>query len=181
MKKIIAIFLTIFLLFATLAYLYKMGEVETHVVTIVNNDGKELGIARLNETNIGVLIGLELRGLKPNGTHAIHIHEKADCTPLESFKNAGGHFNPAQRMHGLKHVGGHHAGDMPNLLANSKGRIITQVLNRKITLYLSETRDGRHSIFDKDGSAIVVHADADDHKSQPSGAAGNRILCGEID
>lgn len=181
MNKLIAIIVVVLLIAAGIYYLYKIGEVQTQEITIVNNDGKEVGVARLNETRIGVLIGLELRGLKSNGTHAIHIHEKADCTPLDSFKNAGGHFNPEDASHGMKHVNGHHAGDMPNLKANSQGRIITQILNRKITMLLSDTSDGRYSIFDRDGSAIVVHADADDHKSQPSGAAGKRILCGEID
>jgi len=179
MKKIIAIICTVLLLAAGVYYLYKMGEVGTKEISIVNNNGDEVGTARLNETRIGVLVGLELRGLKPNGTHAIHIHEKADCTPLSSFKNAGGHFNPEEVSHGMKHTDGHHAGDMPNLEANSEGRIVTQILNRKITMYLSNV-DNRFSLFDDDGSAIVVHADADDHRSQPSGAAGRRILCGEI-
>lgn len=178
-KKVIWIVLGI-LLVGLLGYFYKMGEVESYRVSMVNNKGEDIGVIVLNETNAGVLIGVDLRGLKPNGKHAIHIHEKADCTPLESFKNAGGHFNPEHKEHGLNNPKGHHAGDLPNLEVNEKGRIVAQMLNRDVTISKFSTGDNRASLFDKDGSAIVIHAGADDNKSQPSGAAGRRIACGVI-
>ncbi len=178
-KKIIWIVLAL-LLVGLLGYFYKMGAVESYKTTLINNKGEEVGVLTLNETNIGVLVGVSVRGLKSNGEHALHIHEKADCTPLEDFKNAGGHFNPTDKMHGLNNPKGSHVGDMPNLKADKKGTIVAQMLNRNITLNEYSTEDGRISIFDEDGSAIIIHVNADDHTSQPVGKSGNRIACGVI-
>lgn len=149
-------------------------------VSIVNNAGQKIGEARMTETDAGVLMHLKVAGLKPNGEHAFHIHEVADCWPQKTFKNAGGHYNPKEKSHGMMHPEGYHAGDMPNLKPSEDGRIEVQMLNQEVTLSKSQSRDGRAPLFDEDGSAIIIHAGADDHKSQPSGAAGNRIACGEI-
>ncbi|HPF77771.1 MAG TPA: superoxide dismutase family protein [Alphaproteobacteria bacterium] len=179
MKKKALWIVLVLLVIAFLAYLYKIGGAESYDVTMINNKGEEIGVIRLNETNAGVLLGINLRKLKPDGEHAIHIHEKADCTPLDSFTNAGGHFNPTHVEHGMKNPKGYHAGDMPNIKPDKKGNSVTQILNRKITL-LEFDIDDRKSVFDRDGSAIVIHDGADDHMSQPAGAAGKRVACGVI-
>lgn len=181
LKKAIIV-LSFVIVIGGLGYLYQTVPVESEIRTVamIDNDGNETGTIQLSETKAGVLLAVNLQELKPNGEHAFHIHEKGDCSPLETFKNAGGHFNPHGHHHGLHHPEGHHAGDMPNLKPNDKGAIVAQVLNRKITLLTEETPDGRASVFDKDGSSIVIHQSADDHVSQPSGAAGPRIMCGEI-
>jgi Cu-Zn family superoxide dismutase len=144
-------------------------------VTMINNAGESIGTIELSSTNAGVLLNLDLNGLTPDGEHAMHIHEVGDCTPLESFKNSGGHFNPHGKHHGMKHPEGQHAGDMPNLKPDGKGAIATTILNRHVTL-----DSGQAGVFDADGSALIIHAGADDHMSQPSGAAGARIACGVI-
>lgn len=155
-------------------------ENEVKKVDMINNQGDVMGSIKLSETKAGVLLSLDLEGLDPDGEHAIHIHETGKCTPLETFKDAGGHFNPKDKSHGMKHPTGQHAGDMPNLIPDSKGRINTSILNRFITLKNKDTKMGRATIYDEDGSSIMIHAGADDHMSQPSGAAGDRIMCGVI-
>lgn len=162
-------------------YLYQTvpNEDEVYTVTMINQQGGEMGTVELSETRAGVLLRLNLSGLTPNGEHAFHIHEKGECVTSTKFKSAGGHYNPKGKSHGMKHPEGHHAGDMPNLKPDDEGKIETQVLNRNVTLSL-ESVDGRDTLFDDDRSAIVIHAGADDHVSQPSGAAGARIACGVI-
>ncbi len=160
-----------------IGYLYQTvpNESEIKQVVMLDNKGESMGVIALSETKAGVLLNLDLTNLTPEGEHAIHIHETGDCTPLETFKNAGGHYNPHDKKHGLKHPEGQHAGDMPNLKPDNKGAIKTAFVNLHVTL-----SSGGASLYDEDGSAIVIHAGADDHVSQPSGAAGARIACGVI-
>ncbi len=181
-KKIIAIIIIILGLILALGYFIQTIPPESELVTVSmkNNSGEEIGTIDLVETKAGVMLRLDLNGLTPSGEQAIHIHETGDCSPLESFKNAGGHFNPHDHMHGMKHPQGQHAGDMPNLKPNEKGEIQTQFLNRFVTTN-NANMGKRSSVFDADGSAIVIHAGADDHMSQPSGAAGARVACGVIE
>ncbi len=163
-----------------LGFLYQTVPPESEIrkVSMINNDGQEIGIAQLTETKAGVLLDLKISGLTPNGEHAIHIHEKGDCAPIDSFKNAGGHYNPMDKKHGMKHPEGQHAGDMPNLKPDAKGSVDLRILNRQVTL--GSGTDERATVFDADGSSIMIHAGADDHMSQPSGAAGGRIVCGVV-
>lgn len=136
-------------------------------------DGADIGKLSLVQTAAGVRISGTLTGLTP-GIHAFHIHQTGKCEP--PFKSAGGHFNPAGTPHG-KHVeGGPHAGDMDNLFVIDSGPYELNVVNDRVTLSTAV----KHSLFDADGSAIVIHAEADDYKSQPSGAAGARVACGVI-
>ena len=152
-----------------------------HQVTFIDNAGNEIGAAHLMEQSYGVQISLEVSGLGEGaGARAIHIHETGDCTPLESFANAGGHFNPAQKEHGSHADDGPHAGDMPNITVDEEGVSNSIIMNHHITLYREGTEDNRFSVFDEDGSAIIIHAGEDDYKSQPSGAAGSRIACAVI-
>jgi superoxide dismutase, Cu-Zn family len=141
--------------------------------TLKNADGKTVGEANLVQGSHGVLIRLLVSGL-PAGQHAVHVHAVGKCEP--PFDSAGGHFNPAAKKHGIEAAEGAHAGDMPNLHVPANGDLAVEILNADITL-----EKGRpNSVFDPDGSALVVHANADDYKSDPAGNAGGRIACGVI-
>lgn len=161
-------------------YVYHAMSAGSYETTFINNEGNEIGTVSMNETEGGVIMYITVDGLTPNSEHAMHVHETGDCSPQESFKNAGGHYNPFGKAHGMMHPEGFHAGDMPNLRPNPSGHIEVKVINQYVTLNKKDT-DGRATLFDKDGSAIIIHAKADDHKSQPSGAAGDRIACAVID
>ncbi|MFP4314254.1 MAG: superoxide dismutase family protein [Alphaproteobacteria bacterium] len=147
-------------------------------VEIKNNQGTKIGALKLKETEKGVLLKLDLNNLQAGGTHAFHIHETGRCSP--DFSAAGEHFNPADNEHGMMMEEGQHAGDMPNIHVDDDGTVSQEILNTMITLEENDNVDGRHTIYDEDGSAIVIHAGADDYVSQPSGAAGDRIACAVI-
>ena len=137
-----------------------------------NAQGQAVGIVMLMETPHGVLLKAELWDL-PKGTHAFHIHAVGTCEP--PFKSAGGHYNPYKKQHGIMNKKGKHAGDLPNIYSGSDGKLTFEVLADQVTL-----GKGKNSLFDKDGSAIVIHAGPDDYKSDPAGSAGPRIACGVI-
>jgi Cu-Zn family superoxide dismutase len=145
------------------------------VVTAVlkGADGKEVGSANLSQTPHGVLINVSVKGLPP-GEHAFHVHAVGKCEP--PFTTAGGHFNPANKKHGIMAAEGQHAGDMPNLHIPQSGDLTVEVLNTAVTLEKGKP----NSVFDADGSAVIIHASKDDYKTDPTGDAGGRIACGVI-
>lgn len=143
--------------------------------TIRSASGAQLGVLNLEGTSAGVRITGALTGL-PAGTHGIHVHAVGRCDSPE-FTTAGGHFNPAGMKHGLENPAGPHAGDMPSIAANGSGRANVDIVTPRVTLDAS----GPASAFDADGSAIVVHAAADDQKTDPSGNSGARIACGIVE
>jgi Cu-Zn family superoxide dismutase len=138
-----------------------------------DSGGKEVGSANLTQTPHGVLINLSVKGLPP-GEHAFHVHAVGKCEP--PFTSAGGHFNPTNKKHGMLAAEGYHAGDMPNLHVPQSGDLTVEMVNTNITLEKGKP----NSVFDADGSAIVVHASSDDYKTDPTGEAGGRIACGVI-
>ena len=135
--------------------------------------GKEVGSVNLTQTPTGVLINVSVKGL-PAGEHAFHVHAVGKCEP--PFTSAGGHFNPGTKKHGLLAADGHHAGDMPNLHIPQSGDLTVEIMNADITLEKGKP----NSVFDADGSAVVIHAASDDYKTDPTGEAGGRIACGVI-
>jgi superoxide dismutase, Cu-Zn family len=147
----------------------------TKPVTVKLSDakGKSLGTATLSADPGGVKITLAVKGLIA-GDHAIHVHEAAKCDAPD-FKSAGGHFNPEHKKHGHDNPDGAHAGDMPNFTVDAKGGSTATVIAPGVTL-----DDGPHSVFTGGGTALVIHAKADDLKTDPAGAAGDRIACGVI-
>lgn len=159
------------LLFATGA----TAQERTASATLINPDGDTIGEAELVETpSYGVLIRLDIRGLEP-GEHAFHIHETGRCS-LPDFASAGGHYAPRGRSHGIMHSHGKHAGDMANLHVPASGEVQTERLAQDVTLLEGATG----SLLDEDGSALVIHATADDYRSQPAGGGGPKVACGVI-
>ena len=117
-----------------------------------------------------VMVVAEITGLKP-GPHGFHVHEKGDCSAPD-FTSAGGHFNPSGQPHGEPSAAAHHVGDMPMLVADASGKATLRAEVSPMTVGNGTT--------DIVGKAVVVHADADDFKSQPAGNSGARIACGVI-
>ena len=135
--------------------------------------GQTVGTAIFTEVGGGVRITLQARDLPP-GRHGIHIHAVGLCE-APAFTSAGAHFNPTNRQHGLNNPAGPHAGDLPELVVAANGTANYAATNRLVTL-----APGPTSLFDADGSALVVHADPDDQMTDPSGNSGARIACGTL-
>lgn len=148
----------------------------TATAVVKTGDGKDAGVVTATEAPHGVLLKLELKSLTP-GWHAIHFHEKGDCgTP--DFKSAGAHVHTtAQVTHGLLNPDANDNGDLPNVFAGADGAATAEVYSTLVSL---KGAGGRPALLDADGSAIVVHASPDDHKTQPIGGAGARAACGVI-
>jgi Cu-Zn family superoxide dismutase len=127
------------------------------------------------QTPHGVLIDADLSSLPP-GEHAFHIHQTGRCDAADGFKSAGSHYSPSKREHGFKVEGGPHAGDMPNQFVGADGNLRIHVFNSAVSL-----TQGEGSLVDGGGTALVVHAKADDYRSQPAGDAGDRIACAVIE
>jgi superoxide dismutase, Cu-Zn family len=139
-------------------------------------DGKPVGIATFTTVNRGVLIEFDLTGLPP-GPHGVHLHVSGNCDPKTGFTSAGPilQVGALVRKHGYLAEGGPEAGDLPNQYAGSDGRLHASVVANGFAL-----GNGKRSIFDRDGVAIIVDQRGDDYRTQPLGNAGNRIACGVV-
>ena len=135
-------------------------------VDIKDAKGNSVGMAMISTGKPGgISIALDVKSLPP-GDHAIHLHATGVCEP--PFTSAGGHFNPGNKKHGMQNPEGHHAGDMMNFTVAKDGTSKATVNNADVTM---ETVGGL---------ALVIHATADDMKTDPSGNAGDRIACGVV-
>jgi Cu-Zn family superoxide dismutase len=138
-----------------------------------NATGEVVGTAIFTPADHGVRMSLNLRNLPP-GEHGMHIHEAGKCEPPD-FKTAGGHFNPERKPHGTLNPAGAHAGDMDNLTVRPDGTARVRIILHGATL-----GQGNNSLLKPGGASLVIHADRDDLKTDPSGNSGARMVCGVI-
>ena len=146
------------------------------MVSFIGADGGPRGRATLTPAASGVLIRMELTGVAP-GWHGVHLHAKGVCDAPE-FKGAGAHINMSGMKHGLANPMGAEDGDLPNIYAGADGRVTAEVFSTRVNL--TGAAGGRAPLMDADGSAIVLHAQADNQTSQPIGESGGRIACAVI-
>lgn len=142
------------------------------IAEVRDPEGRTLGTVRLTQTAEGVALAGSLSGI-PAGVHAFHIHTTGSCEP--SFEAAGGHFNPTGREHGTLNPNGPHLGDLPNVQVTPDSTVQIQAMAQNVTL-----ADGPNALLDADGAAIMMHAEPDDYRTEPSGDAGDRIACGVV-
>jgi superoxide dismutase, Cu-Zn family len=140
---------------------------------LIDPDGKQIGNVAISEVAQGLRIFAQAENLPP-GVHGFHIHETGQCEEPD-FESAGGHYNPTGKQHGWDNAEGHHAGDFANVHVHEDGRLAVEFFTTALTLGEGET-----TLFDDDGSAVVVHESADDYQTDPAGDAGDRIACGII-
>ena len=148
-------------LFVALLALPSQSAAKT-IVELKDAQGKVVGQVNIWDVETGVNLDVLIHGLAP-GEHAIHFHQVPKCEGAD-FKSAGGHFNPD----------GHHAGDMKNFTVDGQGNAAARLEDSEVTL-----KDGPHSLL-TNGAAVVIHAKADDYKTDPSGSSGDRVACGVI-
>lgn len=131
--------------------------------------GKVEGTVWFEPAGSGVAVKARVTGLTP-GTHGFHVHEFGDCSAAD-FTSAGGHFNPMAMAHGAPKDATRHVGDLGNIEANADGVAMLEWTDSQLAF------EGPHGIV---GRAVIVHAKADDLKTQPTGDAGGRLACGVI-
>jgi Cu-Zn family superoxide dismutase len=163
------------LLFTAAAFAQVIPNQQRATAKLVNAAGVEVGTATLNPTVRGTAVQINITLSKlPPGTHALHVHNVGRCDPPD-FTSAGPHFNPANKQHGTANPNGPHAGDLPNFEADAQGVAQVSLAVPDLTF-----ADGPNSLFHPGGTALVIHANPDDNKTDPAGNAGPRIACGVI-
>ena len=139
------------------------------VVAVRDASGRDLGSLAIADTPSGLAVTGSLQGLPP-GEHGIHFHMTGKCEP--PFETAGGHWNPTNKLHGSTNPQGPHLGDLANITVGNDSTVTVSVNTPGGTLR------GANPLLDADGGALVIHADRDDYRTDPSGNSGARIACG---
>lgn len=140
---------------------------------LLDGQGRVRGKATLIQRKNGIVVRLRVAGLTA-GVHAAHIHGVGNCTGPD-FASAGGHWNPMHRKHGHDNPDGAHMGDMPNMTVAADGTGKFKYLVRGATI-----AGMQDALLDGDGASVVIHAAADDYRTDPAGNAGARLVCGVI-
>ena len=156
------------------AFALQTNDYVTATAEMKNLDGTSIGDAKLTETPGGVLVHVRVEQMDP-GKKAIHIHSKAHCTASSGFKSSKGHHGEAEGEHGLLNPQGPGTGDLGNIFVGTDGVGEMEFFKTGVSLTGQAL-----PLFDDNGSAIVIHANADDHITQPIGGAGPRIACGMV-
>ena len=136
-------------------------------------DGTSAGTVELLSDGGALSLRIDVTGI-PEGTHGFHLHTTGQCAAPD-FTSAGGHLNPADREHGRENPAGSHLGDLPNLVVGADGTASTTVALD------AESGSAIDLLFDADGTAVMIHADPDDYRTDPTGDAGSRIACGVLE
>lgn len=145
--------------------------------TLQDPAGDNVGTVTLTQAGEGpVSVAVRLTGV-PAGAHGIHFHAVGSCdaTGATPFGSAGSHFNPAGKQHGLDNPAGPHAGDLPNVQVAADGTGSASFTTDRISLGAGTT-----SVFDADGTAVILHAGSDDQRTDPAGNSGARMACGVV-
>lgn len=143
---------------------------DDNIVALIGINQQKVGTVTMTPIKDGLSLTVAVKGMS-EGAHGFHIHETGDCSDYgEGFKKAGAHVAEGAQVHGFEASGGPHTGDLPNINVNSTGAG-EETFTAHVTL---------ESLRDSDGSAFVFHDKADDYKTDPSGASGDRIACGVI-
>ena len=150
---------------------------EAPAVPLVNASGAIIGEIRGGDSDTGATLLVTARGLPP-GPHGIHIHDVGLCDPPD-FKSAGPHWNPTGKKHGGQNPEGAHSGDLQNVTVAEDGSLKAEILVPGTYLRNAgrDIQSGANPILDANGAAVVIHADPDDYKTDPSGNSGARIAC----
>jgi Cu-Zn family superoxide dismutase len=145
----------------------------TMTASLLDSTGARVGVATFSDSGGTGQLAVSVTGLTP-GRHGMHIHETGTCTP-PAFESAGGHFNPDGKQHGTANPAGPHAGDLPNLEVESDGSADTT-----LAVPAGLLAEGPTSMLGTAPRALVIHADPDDGRTDPSGNSGARVVCGVI-
>ena len=149
---------------------------EARTGSLKGANGQVLGEVTVTAAANGVILRIQAKGLTP-GWHGMHLHEKADCSD-PGFKASGGHIHAkTPAVHGMLNAGFNDAGDLPNLYVNADGSATVELYSTLVTMH---SGGAQPALLDADGSALVIHANPDDYKSQPIGGSGERIACATI-
>ena len=135
----------------------------------LGDSGASGEVTFIERSNGRVLVVARFSGLRPYAEHGFHVHERGDCNGPDA---PGGHFNPKKLAHGHLGVGGRHAGDLPNLRTDARGRASTSIEVNTLSV-----KEGERSVL---GRSVVVHAMPDDYRSEPAGNSGPAIACGVV-
>ncbi len=173
MRRILVLVLLIGLFLAAWAG-SAAAQTATAAAALKNASGQVVGTATLVQASNGVRVTASVKGLAA-GKHGIHIHAVGKCEGPD-FTTASGHFNPEAKQHGAQNPAGAHAGDLSNLTVAADGSGAYDATAAKATL----ASGAPNSLFDADGSALVIHAAEDDEKTDPTGNSGARVACGVI-
>ena len=170
-RQVFLVVAWVFVLALTVACATEEGPIGAEVAhgQIVGTDGATIGDFTFTQGVGGLLLYVEVEGLTPGG-HGIHLHSIGACSP--DFKASAGHIDTVDKPHGLLNPDGVHDGDLPNIYTAADGMARAEIFTTLVEL---------ETLLDDDGSAVVIHAQPDDHVTQPIGGAGDRVGCGVIE